>query len=158
MEKIGLISTDEFPGLLYDPETGWLIRDGKRAGCQQNKGYWITSIKGKQIVDHRIIWFMMTGAWPSKQIDHINGIRDDNRWCNLREVSNQQNQFNRAVRKDSSTGIKGVYPKGNKFRASIFFNWKEKHLGYFDTVEEAKAAYEKAALELQGDFRRKDES
>lgn len=155
LEEIGWISIDRFKGLSYNPETGWLKRNGRRAGCLGNKGYRLTSVDGRQTVDHRIIWYIMTGDWPSNQIDHINGIRDDNRWCNLREVTNQQNQFNRIVRKDSSTGVKGVYPRGNRFRASIFHNWKEKHLGYFDTIEEASEAYNKAADELQGEFKRK---
>ncbi len=148
MEKTGTIFTD----LVYNPETGEVTRQGRVCGALQKTGYLRTSYNNKLYMNHRIAWYLQTGEWPKNQIDHINGDRSDNRWCNLREVSNQQNQFNRVVRKDSSTGLKGVYPKGNRFRAAIWFNGREKHLGYFETAEEAKLVYDKHAREIQGPY------
>lgn len=149
MEKIGTI----FTNLHYDPITGHFTRDGKQAGFKSTRsGYRIVSLNNKQYLEHRLAWFYMLKCWPDEQIDHINGVRDDNRWINLRSVTNQQNQFNRGVRKDSRTGMKGVYPKGNRFRAAIWYEGKEKHLGYYSTPEEAKLAYDNFAKRIQGQY------
>lgn len=150
-----MIYTDDFPGLSYNPVTGWLMRGGERAGCSRPDGYRQTSFRGKQYLDHILIWRIVTGKWCEKQIDHINGVRDDNRWENIREATNQENQSNRRARKDSSTGVKGVFPRGKRFRAAITVEWREIHLGYFDTIEEAELAYGAAAEKYQKEFKRK---
>ena len=103
---------------------------------------------------HKLIWLMMTGHLPECQIDHINNIHDDNRYCNLREATHQQNIFNRGIFKNNTTGYKGVIAINNRFRATIGFNNKRIHLGYYDTLEEAAAAYEEKARELFGEYYR----
>lgn len=57
---------------------------------------------------HRLAWFYVHGRWPTADIDHINGNRDDNRLCNLREATRQQNIQNSKRRSDNRSGIKGV--------------------------------------------------
>jgi hypothetical protein len=93
---------------------------------------------------HRLAWLYVTGAWPKKHLDHINGDRADNRFCNLREADDAANNQNRKrANKCSLTGVLGVtYCKQTKrYRAVIMHNRKSIHLGRFDTPEEAHAAY-----------------
>jgi hypothetical protein len=86
--------------------------------------------------------------------DHENHNTLDNRRSNLRIASSEENSRNARLRRDSSSGCKGV--NWHKWRgmwvARIMVNKKSISLGYFHVFEEAKAAYEKAALELHGDF------
>jgi len=89
----------------------------------------------------------MTGQWPEKTIDHINGDRADNHWKNLRKATHSQNSRNAKVHADNKSGIKGVsYDKlRNKYVAQM-------RLGYFNTAEEAGEAYNRAAKFLFGKF------
>lgn len=87
-------------------------------------------------------------------IDHINRNRLDNRLCNLRICTVLQNNMNRGVSKNNRCGYKGVAfdrSKG-KYKASIGLNNKKIHIGYYDSVEEASKAYNRAALHLFGDY------
>ena len=84
------------------------IKIGQQFGTRHIYGYRQGSLKGKRYKEHRLIWLYHYGEWPKECIDHINGIRDDNRIENLREATNQQNQFNRKSEKDSSSQYKGV--------------------------------------------------
>lgn len=88
-------------------------------------------------------------------IDHINGNPLDNRRENLRFCTHAQNMQNSKVRKHSGTGVKGVQKHRNKYRALICKNGKQIKLGSFDSIEEAKACYDAAALEIFGEFARK---
>ena len=91
----------------------------------------------------------MRGTWPNLQIDHINGVKDDCRWSNLREVDgflNMQNQ--RRPMRDNKVGFLGVVRTGRRFRASIGAGGKHRGLGTFDTPELAHAAYIAAKRKL----------
>lgn len=142
----------------YDPEKGILIWknclsnlfNGTVAGRLHPTGYVIIKIKRKDYRSHRIIWFLMTGKWPENQIDHINGIRNDNRFCNLREATSSQNNANSSKR--NSTGYRGVHKDGKKWRAQIRMNKKNIHLGLYDTPEEAHTVYVAKAKELFGEY------
>ena len=80
--------------------------------------------------------------WPNFDIDHINGDRKDNRIVNLRDATAKINAQNiRKAPVNSSTGYLGVTKKGSKYRAQISLNGSKKHLGYFDTAEEAHERY-----------------
>lgn len=85
----------------------------------------------------------MTGAWPTHEIDHINGKRTDNRTVNLRDVPRLVNQQNvRRAHRDSKLGVLGVTPdRRGGFRAQITINKRLHFIGYFDTIEEAHSAY-----------------
>lgn len=128
--------------LSYDPICGhfhWMIAKpkvhiGMRAGNLTERGYRKIRINGKKYFEHRLAFYFMTGEWPKDQVDHINGITDDNSWANLREATNGQNQWN--AKPYSSTGVKGVYRVRNKYRVK---GHQDKHLCYTDDFELACA-------------------
>lgn len=129
----------------YDCETGKVYRhDGKEAGTTNGQGYRQISIKSKIYPTHRLAWLMAYGAWPSGDIDHINGDRQDNRLCNLRDVSHSRNLFNRrAHASHNKARLLGVSPHKNKWRAHL----GKRYLGLFGTPEAAHAAYLTAKME-----------
>ena len=127
------------------------VKKGNIAGWKTDHDYIKISILYKTIFAHRLAWFYFYGKFPQYQLDHINGIRTDNRICNLRECNNAENQQNqKKPQKINSTGFLGVYPvyKSKNFRAKITINKKTKHLGNFKTAIEAHDAYIKAKREL----------
>lgn len=138
--------------LFYDCETGvftWLKsyknqHMGKPVGSTDRDGYLQIKVLKKLYRAHRLAWLFVNGCFPSGQIDHINGMRQDNRITNLREVTfagNSQNQ--RIAHKDSTYGLLGVDKLSHRklFRARISICGKRKTLGYFKTSEEAHAVY-----------------
>lgn len=136
--------------LAYEPLTGVvtnrLTRSGAIAGSLSGSlsrnGYRKIGLDGERYHLHRVIWLMVRGAWPAEEIDHINRDRGDNRWCNIREASRSINVRNVGVRKDSSSGIRGVtLTRGVRWRAKIRLHGRPIHLGYFATKEEAIAAH-----------------
>ena len=139
--------------LSYDPLTGVFLWRVKRKPVSQ-KPYSQVWIDGRYYLLHRLAWLFVYGEIPSLFVDHINGNPSDHRISNLRIATNAQNQANQKLRKDSSTGLKGVRVSAGKYRASIVQNSKKIHLGYFDSAEDAHAAYCKAASELFGQFAR----
>ena len=155
------LTHDELLGLLdYNPQTGvfkWKVRTSLRihvgdvAGCPDNRGYVTICIKYKQYWAHRLAWFYVHGRWPAEEIDHRFGVRADTRIKNLREASSQENKHN--IRKPpahNTSGFLGVSlnSSGRKWRAGIRLNRKNKHLGVFDTKEQASAAYLAAKARL----------
>ena len=94
---------------------------------------------------------------PKLIIDHVNGNGLDNRRCGLRTCTNAENLRNRRVSSNSRSRLKGAYwcEQGQRWRSSVLEDGKQKHLGYFDTPEEAHAAYCAEAQKLHGDFFRK---
>lgn len=98
----------------------------------------------------------MTGENSQKQIDHINGNRADNRWLNLREADSCQNRQNMKRSSRNTSGFKGVswHERGQKWMAQIACRGGREHLGLFDTIEAAYAAYCAAAKRLHGEFAR----
>ena len=144
--------------LLYlNPETGiltWRVSRGRAlagtvAGGPNSEGYIKVEVEGKRYLAHRLAWLITHGSWPNNQIDHINGVRTDNRVANLRDVSravNAQNQ--RHARSDNSTGILGVSPERGRFRAAIQVGGRQRHLGYYPTADAAGAAYLLAKRDL----------
>jgi len=119
---------------------------GTIAGYKNPNGYVVISILGTPKQAHRLAWLYVHGILPTNELDHINGVRDDNRLSNLREVTSQENSMNSALRSDNNSGHVGVYFKKdkNKWCARIHIDGKSKHLGYFKTKEEAIACRVKA--------------
>ena len=138
--------------LRYDAETGLLWFKSKKtkrsqgvdfqAGNIENRGYVSIGFQGRKYLAHRIIWKMLHKVDPSTDIDHINGVRDDNRADNLRLASKQQNRHNSQRQKRNSSGIKGVgwNKAGKKWTARIQCNGVKVFVGYFKTAEEANTA------------------
>jgi len=141
----------------YDPETGLFTRIGPsiwKTGAVEptpvgrkpsHYGYVSLTMDGQIYPAHRLAFVYMTGRQPIDQIDHRNGIRHDNRWCNLREVTAKQNSENCAQRKGTHSGFRGVYPAGNgKWIARIGDGGVRHYLGIHDTPEQAAEAYKAA--------------
>lgn len=129
-------------------------RVGDRPRAIDAHGYHQLSVDGKLYKAHRLAWFYMTGAWPTNDIDHINGIRTDNRFSNLREATRQENLRNTSLRSDNSSGVKGVSwdKHRSRWRSYIIVNGKQKALGYFHSKGEAAQARKDAELKEFGEF------
>lgn len=150
------ITSEEAKELIdYDPETGVFLRKvktswrsvvGKDAGSVNGAGYLRIRVKTKQYLAHRLAWLLMTGSFPPEQIDHINGDIRDNRWVNLRSVTRQQNDRNRAVRRDSASGIMGVRrgSRGYGWVARITVDGQRMNLGHFKNLDDAISARKEA--------------
>jgi hypothetical protein len=112
-------------------------------------GYRMGMIFKTRVKAHQVVWALHNGSWPETGIDHINGNPSDNRIENLRCVSQAENMMNIRMRKDNKSGCVGVYflPDG-RFTAQITKGGKTRHIGVFDTLEEAKSARLKAQSEL----------
>jgi hypothetical protein len=142
----------------YDPETGaltWRVRTGPRtpvgdeAGHLTDKGYRRVRVHGRLHLAHRIIWLWMTGDWPAGEIDHVNHVRDDNRWTNLREATRVENTRNASMRHDNTSGHVGVHwhRQNQKWMARIKVNGKLTYLGTFESKADAIAARQAAEIE-----------
>ena len=105
--------------------------------CYLQSGYLRTCINYKSYRIHRLIFMMHYGYMPT-QIDHINGIKDDNRIENLRDVNNSQNQLNKGIQKNNTSGIKNVTFENNKWRVRTTINGKLKSFGSYDDWELAE--------------------
>lgn len=140
----------------YDPKTGsfWRRKTNSIVKTKNKNGYFRVRITkdGNEVPVHRIIWKMMTGNDPIWEIDHINRIRSDNRWENLREATRKQNNRNMPIRADNRTGYKGVGFSRGRYVARIIKDGKKYYLGSFWSPEEASEAYKKAAIELHLEF------
>lgn len=149
--------------LAYDPLSGaftWKVRRSQKckvglpAGSVTVKGYVAIQIAGKSIAAHRLAWMFMTGEFPDFDVDHINMIKSDNRWENLRLATSTQNKANSGKRSDTSNPYKGIRRSGSRWRAVITRNGVSRSFGPFPTPEQAHAAYVRAAVELFGEFAR----
>ena len=112
---------------------------------------WDSSRQRRNILAHRIIWKLMTGDEPPEQIDHIDGNALNNRWANLRDGT-ATNHMNRAMPKDNSSGVTGVYwmAKKRKWAAGVKIEGRSKHLGLFSPDDLDLAAME--VLEAKADM------
>lgn len=120
-----------------------------------NLGYRRITLDWHMYLGHRIIYKLVTGLEPSCQLDHRNECKHDNRWNNLREATGQQNKWNEGLRRSNTTGVKNVYRYGDdgRYRATIAIGPKKmKHIGLFDTIEEAKEAAVGEARRIHGEF------
>jgi hypothetical protein len=146
--------------LRYDPETGKLFwkdcdempnffraqRSGKEAMTAMDRGgYLIGKINRKTFKAHRVAWAIQTGRWPQNHIDHINGVRCDNRFVNLQESSPLENQRNRSANVNNTSGACGVVFEEGRWRARIGVCGKVLSIGSFATFDEAKSARDDAA-------------
>lgn len=144
----------------YNPETGIFSRlsitnrnqhIGDIVGCEDiQKGYIMIGADGALYLAHRLAFLYMTGEWPKNQIDHINRIKNDNRWCNLREATPRQNGWNKKVPKNNKVGIKGVY--WDKRISKFIVQRDRRYLGSFASKEQAALASLRYAKQHHGEF------
>lgn len=150
--------------LTYNPETGifiWRVdrvrvRKGEVAGKLTPWGYVEIGISGQRYQAHRLAFLYMTGAMPKDYVDHINLIRSDNKWSNLRNATNSQNQMNTSKRANNTSGFKGVswHKPDGRWRVDIRIEGRKKFLGYFDSPADGYAAYCAAAIRNHGEYAR----
>jgi hypothetical protein len=164
--------------LRYEPDTGklfWLERSidlciseralaafnaqfaGKEAFTADNgDGYRCSYLFGRTMRAHRVIWAIVYGDWPKDQVDHINGVRSDNRICNLRAATHSQNAHNARHSSLNTSGFRGVHRVygRDRWQARITFNGKRISLGVYQTPEEAHDAYRRASKQYHGEFGR----
>ena len=139
--------------VLYHPTTGEFSQtDGSYFHTNVVRGYVRISLgEYGQHAAHRLSYLFMEGKWPENDVDHVDGNKSNNAWCNLRHATRSQNMQNkRAAHKSNATGLLGVreYNTTGKFEARIAFEHSQIHLGVFDTAEEAHEAYVKVKREL----------
>jgi hypothetical protein len=139
--------------ITYDPKTGIIkwkeTKKGRRIkpenisdGSLNRQGYIIFGLCGKRYKAHRLAFLYMNGSFPKEEVDHINGVKSDNRWENLREATRHQNRLNDKA--------KGYYKEYGKYKAQIRFNHKHIFLGYYETEEEAHKAYLAGKIKYHG--------
>lgn len=160
------MNIDELKSLLsYDPDTGvirWIAKGKgrikkKEAGTLLHSGYVGICVGTKRWQAHRIAWALYYGKWPKDQLDHVNGIRTDNRICNLRAATNAQNGKNLGLSKANKSGVKGVCfdKQTGKWRAIIKVNFKQLNLGRYADLQEAIAARKTAEQQYFGNWNRR---
>lgn len=152
--------------LNYDSETGVFTNRIKRnaaaplgaiSGAVLRKGkgqaYRTISFNKHRIPAQRLAWLIVYGQDPGQLvIDHINGDGLDNRICNLRAVTHQQNLFNSRLSIKNKSGHRGVYWGGYTWVAYIRAEGKMRYLGSSKVFEEAVAIYQLAANKFRGEF------
>lgn len=135
---------------LFDYEDGFLLnkkhrgksKKGERIGFVNHYGYRVSRIDMEKFYVHRLIWVFHNGTLDGLDVDHIDGNRDNNKIENLRLVTSQKNNQNiKKAKRTNALGVLGVSMKFGKYCAQISFNKKVKHLGLFDTAEEAHQVY-----------------
>lgn len=149
--KIPITAQEATRLVKYNPDTGlftWLVRTSNRISVGDvvtmvsKNGYVRIGLNGNQYQAHRIAWLIMTGEWPEKDIDHINGDRIDNRWQNLRQVDRQTNLRNSSLSSANTSGALGVSldKRCGRWYAYIKVDGVKKSLGYYDNIEDAVLA------------------
>lgn len=126
------------------------VKIGDIAGSTMKTGYIRIEIDGRKYMAHVLAWIYKTGNECDVDIDHINGIRCDNRWKNLRRATRSENCQNRRVASSQSkTGFLGVsLTSQGKFQAEISNCGNREYLGVFKIPELAYQAYIEAKREL----------
>lgn len=148
----------------YLPELGALRRKvfacrgtGKPRSKEVQSKHREIYVDGERLLEHRVIWAMHNGVWPDCAIDHQDLNTRNNRIENLRPASWTQNQANQRKPKHNTSGFKGVswHKQRAKWCARISLGGKKsRHLGLFDTPEQAHTAYEAAVKSIHGEFAR----
>lgn len=143
----------------YDETTGhltWIKKPSKktmlnsRAGSiHKSSGYRQVYFMGKTYPEHRLIWLWVHGVFPTHEIDHINHIRDDNRLCNLRQVTHAQNSRNR-TRQRTRIDEAGIWycRRRKRYIAEITFNQKKVFQHSFIDIDEAISQRKAKLIEL----------
>jgi len=128
---------------------------GRRAGSINANGYVVVEVvidpeRRTVLQGHRLAWALHHGEWPRVEIDHINGIRADNRMANMRDITGAENQRNRKMPVGNASGVTGVswHKSSGKWIACIRCDGRQKHLGTYRDITEAIAARRAAEIQL----------
>lgn len=155
--------------LEYDDRTGiflWRldraahVHAGDIAGRVAVDGYRQIKIDQAYYRAHRLAWLYVNGTWPSSDLDHKDGNRDNNSITNLRLATKTQNQANRKRSISNKSGYKGVVFRSENarrlkpWRAIIGHCGRSITIGHFGTAKEAHAAYDKKSRQLYGRYAR----
>jgi len=150
--------------LHYDELSGkftWLkitsnrVKTGSEAGIYDKKSNrFLIRLNGILYLSHRLAWLYMTGEFPRYVIDHINGNSQDNRFCNLRDCTQMQNTWNAKIRKNNTSGYKGISWSDDrkKWVVMIKAGGKYRLIGRFKDIKDAIYANNKFRNELHGEF------
>lgn len=134
----------------YRAYRSWNARflDKEAFTAVNNHGYKVGTLFGKIYTAHRVVWAIAHGEWPSDQIDHINGLRVDNRLCNLRLTSNSRNHKNQKMPATNTSGVVGVRleKRTGAWVAAIYDCGRRHYLGTFSEKDEAIAARKAAEV------------
>lgn len=149
-----LLEYNSETGIFYWKKTGMGRNKNLIAGGKDKDGYINICINGKLYKAHRLAWLATYGELPTHQIDHINKITYDNRIINLRLATQTENNCNTKIRRDNSSGYKGITfdKRTNKWRAFIHFNKKTFRLGRFSNIMDAVNVVKEKRKELHGEF------
>ena len=119
------------------------VKKGAEAGLKKDSGYIRIMYKGKNYYAHRVAYMIHYGIEPL-EVDHINGVKDDNRASNIRSVAHKDNSRNQKKRSTNTTGYNGVVRKRGKFQSRICVDGETINIGVFDTASDAYKARKKA--------------
>ena len=151
MSKLNVTREEFLQRLNYDPESGiivWTAKGnskkvivGNRAGSISPYGHRVIRWNGYIFPEHRVIWLLYYGNWPTGHIDHINHNEQDNRIVNLRDVEKCVNNRNQSKRSNNTTGHSGVWINNKnskkKFMSEVTFEGKRVHLQSHYSIEDA---------------------
>lgn len=150
--------------LSYDTDSGafsWNSskKKGQSVGFSMPNGYRGVALDGRIYLCHRLAWLWVTGSHPVAQIDHINGRRTDNRFCNLRAATCSQNRHNVGLRVNNKSGLKGVswHRRDGKWKACVYLNYRAVFAKKFTSKTDAAVAYNYHATLYLGEFARLNE-
>jgi len=161
--KAAMISRDRVLELVsYDPDTGVFIRIKSRvrwvglpAGKLDSQGHRQILLDRHVYSAHRLAWLVVTGSWPSQEIDHKDGNRANNAWANLRLATRVQNTRNKGCMVTSKTGVKGICKvnwKGSpRWRVSVNSD-TGRHVSHFKCFGQAVARAVQLRNEFHGEF------
>lgn len=140
-------------GKLYWTVSRGRVAKGYEVGTKNTSGYWQTQINGERMYVHRIVFFLHHGFWP-KQIDHIDGNKDNNAIENLREASLSQNQHNTRLPKNNTSGAKGVgwHKQRGKWYARVKLGDRQISAGLYSNKEDAVKAAQELRTKLHKEF------
>lgn len=150
-ERLAL-SANSPSGLIWIKKGTRGIRPGDVAGKRNFNGYWQVRFNTRNYYAHRLVFYIKTGIDPAeKEVDHIEGLSNP---LKVRLVTSGENNYNLNKRDNTRSKYKGVRAKRKKWQAGICVNGKYKNLGVYEDEVKAAKAYNKAALELFGEFAR----
>jgi len=156
MADVNFIITQLYLQNNFTYKDGFLYRkSGKLSGTIKLNGYRSIQIQYKQYLEHRLIYLLFHGELPIF-IDHIDNNRQNNRIENLRSTSRSENAYNSKIQSRNKSGVKGVSwsISRKKWLAMLSVEGKQKNIGRFDSIEDAKFAIFNARKIYHNEFAR----